>query len=120
MYYVIYDKYCFLGFGHAEGWQNRLCPVLKGEDAQQVLDPRFSHFVAPPPPLPIINDRSLSSRCRGKNALSSGTTGEHDLAVKVLPALHYFPEILERRNWLRHKHIFHVSAHTHIYTGSLC
>ena len=41
MYYVIYDKYGFLGFGHAEGWQNRLCPVLKGVDAQQVLDPRF-------------------------------------------------------------------------------
>ena len=32
---------------------------LGGGGAQKVLDPRFSHFVAPPP-LPVINDQSLT------------------------------------------------------------
>ena len=36
--------------------REKFYPVLRG-GAQKVLDPRFSHFVAP---LPVINDQSLT------------------------------------------------------------
>ena len=41
------------------GGRKKFYPVLRGGGAQKVSDPRFSHFVAPPP-LPVINDQSLS------------------------------------------------------------
>ena len=45
------------------GGQVKFYPYKKvrwGGGAQTVLDPQFSHFVAPPP-LPVINDQSLSA-----------------------------------------------------------
>ena len=43
------------------GEQNVLLCLEEGAGTQNVSDPRFSHFVAPPP-LPIIDDQSLSSK----------------------------------------------------------
>ena len=40
------------------GGREKFYPVLRGGGAQTVLDPQFSHFVAPP--LPVINDQSLT------------------------------------------------------------
>ena len=40
------------------GGHNMFYPFLRG-GAQKVSDPRFPHFNPPPPPLPVINDRSL-------------------------------------------------------------
>ena len=47
-------------FSHVEGGRKTFYPVLRGRGAQQVLDPRFSHFVALP--LPVINDQSLKRK----------------------------------------------------------
>ena len=46
------------------GGHEIIYPVLRGRGQQNVSDPRFSYFVAlPPPPLPVINDQSLTCRC---------------------------------------------------------
>ena len=41
------------------GGARKVLPCLEGGGAQKVSDPRFSHFVAPPP-LPVISDQSLT------------------------------------------------------------
>ena len=40
------------------GRARKVLPCLERGGAQKVLDPLFSHFVAPPP-LPLVNDPSL-------------------------------------------------------------
>ena len=53
--------------GQAQGEGHNKLPTFKeghkmfsrARGAAQVTDPRFSHFVAPPPPTPIIDDRFL-------------------------------------------------------------
>ena len=47
-------------FSHIEegGGHEKFYPVLRGGGAQNVSDPRFSHF-EPPPLLPVINGQSL-------------------------------------------------------------
>ena len=44
--------------GGGGGGLEKFYPVLRWGGAQNVLDPRFPHFVAPP--LSVINDQSLS------------------------------------------------------------
>ena len=44
-----------------KGGCEKYYPVLRGGGAQTISDPRFSHFVTPPPP-PRINDQSLTSK----------------------------------------------------------
>ena len=47
-----------LGFDHGGGECNTyVFTPVKGGGAQRVLYLQFSHFVAPPPPLPINNNR---------------------------------------------------------------
>ena len=41
-------------------WKVKIRLLSWGGGAQKVSDPRFSHFVAPPP-LPVINDQSLTT-----------------------------------------------------------
>ena len=49
-----------LSFSHTKGGVQTFSTHLKGvRGAQNILDPQFSHFVAPPPPsLPVMNDQS--------------------------------------------------------------
>ena len=50
---------------HSLKWGMRTVLSCLEVGVQKVSDPRFSHFVAPPPPLPVINDQSLrSGNCR--------------------------------------------------------
>ena len=64
-FYYPYKKAGGKGCSHAEGGfplcnmggREKFYPVLKG--AQKVLNPRFSHFVAP---LPVINDQTLKPK----------------------------------------------------------
>ena len=43
----------------------KVLPCLE-EGTQKVADQQFSNFVAPPPPLPVINDQSLKGRKTGE------------------------------------------------------
>ena len=42
------------------GGGEKFYPVLRGVGRQKFWTRNFFHFVAPPPPLPVINDQSLS------------------------------------------------------------
>ena len=49
-------------FKEGGGEAQNVLPSLEGGGGQKLSDPRFSDFVAPPPPpLPVINDQSLNS-----------------------------------------------------------
>ena len=38
------------GFSRSDGWAQKVLPCHVGGGGQNVLDPRLSYFVAPPPP----------------------------------------------------------------------
>ena len=75
MKFYPYEKGGGNSFSHAEGEHKRFwgsfyagaCFTFShievgrwGGGAQNGSDPRFPNFVAPPPPLPVINDQSLT------------------------------------------------------------